>query len=144
MPHCHTLSLNIDLTVELIDRLSGNRFKQIRSLEIQSSTTLTRYVLEGILHLFPRVKRLRISFINSNMDMIRLIDGFKYLSNASFTIQSNFTESERQWFRNPELSIRRVRRLKNGTFTCQCTRLSLDNSSCSVHVSINEQVSHLM
>ncbi len=144
MPHCCTLSINIELTLEFIDQLSDNQFKQIRTLEFQSSTTITRYVIEGILHIFPRVERLRISYISSKMDMIRLIDGFKYLANASFMIKSNFTESERHWFYNPDLSIRGVRRLKYDTFTCRFDRSSAVRLSCSVHIWINEQVSGLM
>jgi hypothetical protein len=144
MPHCHTLTINIDLTLEFVDQLSGNRFEQIRTLEICSSTKMPRYVVEEILHPFPRVERLRISSISSYTDMIRLIDGFKYLSNACFTIEANFTERERDWFQNPELSIRGVQRLKTNSFICRFDRSSIDSSSYFVHIWINEEVSSFM
>jgi hypothetical protein len=141
MPRLHKLSINVDFTLDLIDRLRGNRFEQIRTLEIHSSTKITRYIIEEILRLFPYVEHLHMSPRSSETDMIRLIDRFKYLSNATFIVGFAFTSSKRNWFHNIELSIRRVRRLKNGTVTCRFDFLSILQSSYSVHVWINGPVS---
>ncbi|CAF1040550.1 unnamed protein product [Adineta steineri] len=141
MPRRYKLSFTVDLTQNFIDQFRGKRYENIRSLEIFTSTKITRFIIEDILHIFPHVECLQISKINSISDMIRLIDGFKYLSNASFTIKSKFTENERNWFQNPELSIRRVRRLSNTNFTCRFYREFRHASSCTVHVWINRQTS---
>ena len=143
-PLCHKLSLVVDLTLEFIDNLSGKRFNQIRTLEIHSTNPVTRFVIEEILRIFPWVECLHISSITSKNDMIRLIDGFKYLSKASFIIKTSFTKSERNWFDNPELAISGVRRLKKNTFTSRLNRSSQTSSSCSVSVWINTQVSFVM
>jgi hypothetical protein len=143
-PRCHKLSLVVDLTLEFIDKLSGKRFEQIRTLEIHSTNPVTRFVIEEILRIFPRVECLHMSSITSNKDMIRLIDGFKYLSKASFIIQSNFIESEQNWFVTPELTIRAVRRLKKNTFTCRFNHSSQNSSSSSISIWINRQVSFVI
>jgi hypothetical protein len=144
MPHCHKLSLDAELTDDFIDKLTGNRFEQIRTLKIRCAIKITRYVIEGILRIFPRVECLHMSPIISNMDMIRLIDGFKYLSNAFFIVESKVTENELNRYHNLELSISGVPRLKNGTFTCRFSSPSVSSSSCPVNIWINTQVSPLI
>jgi hypothetical protein len=144
MPRCHKLSLVVDLTLEFIDKLSGKRFEQIRTLEIHSANPVTRFVIEEVLRIFPRVECLHISSITSNNDRIRLIDGFKYLSKASFIIQSNFIESERNWFDDPKLAVGGVRRLKKNAFTCRFNRSTRRSSSSSFSIWINRQVSFII
>lgn len=143
MSHCSTLIIDTDMIPYLIDKLSKKQFKQIRTLKIRSSTSLKRPILEEILYIFPHVECLHITSIISYADMIRLIDGFKYLSNAVFTIQWKFFSYERNIFNKQELFIRGVRRLKNGTFTCRLIPSIKNNLSCSVHIWINTHVNFL-
>jgi hypothetical protein len=140
MPCLSKLSINGYLTTDFIEDLKDYQTEQIRILEIDNLTKDISYIIEGLIRLFPRIERLYISTIISKKDMIRLIDGFQYLSNASFTIKSSSIEKVQNWFLKPELSIRGARRLKNGTFTCRYHRLSLGKSCDKVHLWIGEQV----
>jgi hypothetical protein len=137
MPCLYKLSIKGYLTTDFIEDLKDYRTEQIRTLEIDTSTKNLSYIIEGLIRLFPRVERLYISTITLKKDMIRLIDGFQYLSNASFTTKYSIIEKDQNWLFEPELSIRGVRRLKNGTFTCRSHRAFLENK---VHLWIGEQV----
>lgn len=108
------------------------RTKQIRMLEIETSTEDLSYIIEGLICLFPQVEFLRFSTLHLRKDLIRLIDRFEYLSNASFLIK--YLSSK------PELSIRGVRRLTSGTFTCRLNRLLTDISTDEIHLWIGKQV----
>ena len=137
MPCLSKLTVNGHLTKDFIHNLGDYRTEQIRTLEIITSTKDLSYIIEGLIRLFPRLEHLDISKITLQKDMIRLIDGFQYLSNASFTIRSPFVRNDEKWFLKPELSIRGVRRLQEGTFTCRYIRSS---SGRELHLWIGEQV----
>ena len=94
MPCLSKLSINGYLTTDFIDDLQNYRTEQIRTLEINTSTKDLSYIIEGLISLFPHVERLDISIITLKKDMIRLIDGFEYLSNVLFTIQSSFVNND--------------------------------------------------
>jgi hypothetical protein len=140
MPCLSKLSINGYLTRDFIEDLKDDRTEQIRTLEIDTLTKNISYIIEELIRLFPRIEHLYISTIISKNDMIRLIDGFQYLSNASLIIKSSFVEKVQNWFLKPDLSIRGVRRLKNGTFTCRYQRFSFGKSCDKVHLWIGEQV----
>ncbi|CAF0947436.1 unnamed protein product [Adineta steineri] len=93
-----------------------------------------------LIYLLPQIEHLHISTIHSRKDIIRLIDGFEYLLNASFVLKCSSSDMNKRWFLKPGLSIREVRRLNNGTFTCQFDRLSTDSSLYEINLWIGEQV----
>jgi hypothetical protein len=146
MPRLHTLSIDCYLAPDFIEKIRNNRFENIRTLEIHSYILVTdiSYIIEEFFRCFPRVERLYMSYLPSRKDMTRMIDQFKYLSNASFIIESPFNQDERNWFSKPELTIREVRRLTNDNFTCRYNRFSSDTSWYQVSVWIGEQVSPFM
>ncbi len=143
MPRLCKVSIYGNLTADFIEHLRDYRTEQVRTLEIDTPTEKISYIIEGLIRLFPRIERLRISTIRLRKDMVRLIDGFEHLLNASFTITSSFTGNYKDWSLKPELSIRGVRRLKRGTFTCHFYRLPI-LTFYQVHLWIGEQVSSLM
>ncbi|CAF1219603.1 unnamed protein product [Rotaria sordida] len=97
------------------------------------------YFIEELLRLFPYVEHLQMSSLNSRKQIIRLIDGFKYLSSASFTVKSPYNEDERRWYFDPDLSIFGTRRLSKDNFRCRVYRLTRTNSSYNVHIWIGKQ-----
>ncbi|CAF1026787.1 unnamed protein product [Adineta steineri] len=139
IPNLSKLSVNGNLTVDFIEYTKSCRTKQIRTLEIVTSTEDLSYIIEGLIYLFPQIEHLRISTIHSRKHIIRLIDGFEYLLNASFVLKCSSTDMNKRWFLKPGLSIREVRRLNNGTFTCQFDRLSTDSSLYEINLWIGEQ-----
>ncbi|CAF4588691.1 unnamed protein product [Rotaria sp. Silwood1] len=84
-------------------------------------------------------KHLRVSSISSKMDMIRLIDGFKYLSDASFMINSKFGNIDRSWYFQPEKLMSDSRRLSKDAYTCRLNRLIDEQSSITIQVWIGTQ-----
>jgi hypothetical protein len=143
---------NVDLS--RVEHLKLSSLDNIRSfiIYIKAMPRLSKLSLKGNLkgdfiehvkdyqteHLFPLIQYLQIATINSRKDIIRLIDGFEYLSNASFTIKGLSSKIDQEWSLKPELSIRGVRRLTNGTFTC---RFSSSVLSCGeINLWIGEQV----
>jgi hypothetical protein len=140
MPRLCKLSLNGNLTEDFIQHAQHYQTEQIRTLEINTSTKNLSYIIEGFIRLFPRIERLSISTIYLRKDIIRLIDGFEHLSNASFVIQSSLSQIDLKWFNKPELSIRGVRRLTSGTFTCEFHRLMMTDSDYQMNLWIGEQV----
>lgn len=74
--------------------------------------------------------------------MIRLIDGFQYLSIASVITQLSFMVPDYKWLDAPALSVRAVRRLRSGTFTCRYL-LSNSSSKRELYLWIGEQVSYI-
>ncbi|CAF0863513.1 unnamed protein product [Adineta steineri] len=94
IPNLSKLSVNGNLTVDFIEYTKKCRAKQIRILEIVTSTDDLNYIIEGLIYLLPQIEHLRISTIHSRKDIIRLIDGFEYLLNVHLLI----------WMRNDFLN----------------------------------------
>ncbi|CAF1286855.1 unnamed protein product [Rotaria sordida] len=115
------------------------RFEQIRTLKICTRLPRMNYFIEELLRLFPRVEHLQMSSLKWRAQMIRLIDGFPHLSNASFTVKLPYKEDEQRWYFEPELSIRGTRRLTRGTFRCRFYRSTRTSRSCDVHIWIGKQ-----
>ncbi|CAF3614757.1 unnamed protein product [Rotaria sp. Silwood1] len=141
MFHLYKLSVVEKIKVDSIEQIRTYRIKQIRTLEIGLSTQHTSYIIELLLRVFPNVEHLRVSSINSKMDMIRLIDGFNYLSDASFTIDSNFGNIEPRWYFEPELLMYDSRQWSKDTNTCRLNHLVGQESSITVQVWMGTQVS---
>ncbi|CAM2729389.1 unnamed protein product [Rotaria socialis] len=140
--HClHTLCINGSLSLDYIEQIRHFRFEQIRTLKISSNSKITDYFIEELLRIFPCVKHLYVSCLQSRAQMIRLIDGFQHLSSASFTITSWHQENERHCYFEPELLIRDSRRLTRGTYRCRFYRSMRGSQSYDIHIWIEEKVS---
>ena len=69
---------------QLVQEVKGMRFEQIRTLEMNSAMIFDdNYSVEQLYYIFSRVERLCVR-ATTTATMIRMIDGFKCLSNASF------------------------------------------------------------
>jgi hypothetical protein len=120
----------------LVQQLRGNRFEQIRSLEMNSAMIFDdNFSVEQLCSIFPRVERLHVQAITT-ATMIRMIDGFKCLSNASFAFPSLPAITRDYWLVKPEWAIYGTQRLTKNTYSC-----GYDGSY--LHVWISEQVSQL-
>lgn len=120
----------------LVQQLKGAHFEQIRTLEMKSDMEVDdAYCVEQLCSIFPRVERLRVQVVTTET-MIRLIDGFKCLSNGSFFVSSLPAITRGDWLVKPEWAIYGSQRLRNNTYSC-----GYDGSY--LHVWIGEQVSLL-
>ncbi|CAF3984354.1 unnamed protein product [Rotaria sp. Silwood2] len=141
MSDLQKLSIAEEINIDLVEQMRDYRMKQIRTLECCLSTENTSYIIEILLRLFPHVKHLYVSSISSKMDMIRLIDGFHDLSNASFKTHSKFGNIEQRWYFEPELLMYGSRRLAKSTYTCRLNSLLDEQSSITIQIWIEAQVS---
>ncbi|CAF2819952.1 unnamed protein product, partial [Rotaria sp. Silwood2] len=117
---------------QLLEQLKGMQFKNIRTLTMPSAFIFDdHYPVEQLCFIFPCVQRLRIDSINKAI-MIRMIDGFIHLSDASFCLKSFSKRDQIDLKVKPEWALYEVRRLKCFTYTCR-----YENSY--LHVWISEQ-----
>ncbi|CAF3614735.1 unnamed protein product [Rotaria sp. Silwood1] len=141
MSHLHQLSIAEEINIDSVKQVRSQRIEQIRTLGIGLSTQHTSYIIEILLRIFPNIEHLRVSSISSKMDMIRLIDGFNHLSDASFMIDATFGNIEQRWYFEPELLMCGSRRLAKSIYTCRLNRLIDQQSSIIIQVWIETQVS---
>jgi hypothetical protein len=97
MSDLYELSMDGCINLDFIEQMRGNRFEHLNS-ENKS------HIVEGLLRVFFYVEHLRASFLSSIMNMISMIDGFKHLFSASFTIYK-FNKDIPEWFFEPKLLI---------------------------------------
>ncbi|CAF3034465.1 unnamed protein product, partial [Rotaria sp. Silwood2] len=104
---------------QLLKQLKGTQFKNNRALAMPSAFIFDdQYPIEQLCFIFPCVQRLRIDSINKAM-MIRMIDGFTHLSNASFCLKSLSKRDQNDWQVKPEWALYEAQRLKCSTYTCR-------------------------
>ncbi len=120
MSRLNELTIKNTLTIDMIERIRSYRFEQIRTLEISISSVHSDYIIEELFRLFPSIKNLKITdYVESERTMIRLIDGFKHLSNASFHVRSSSNNRESSLHQNRNTIIQHSRRLIPDNFTCR-------------------------
>ena len=139
MPRVHNLQIDRGTQLDLFQNPRGSRFEQIRTLTI-NNFNFDDFTIEGWCRLFPSVNHLSLSCIQSRSHLIRFLDGFKHLLHASFEIESWRIEEEPTYYTNHELTVRGVRRLMNGTFTCRVYKSTNESPNLSVNLWIEEQV----
>jgi len=143
MPELRELSIENNVTSEMIERIRHYRFKEILKLEIGIASEHSDYTIEELFILFPCIQHLTYtSLIHSKQNMIHLIDGFKYLSNASFYPDLFFSRSEVKFDQNRKSIIRHSRRLTKNNFVCESYYFLPINLLFIIHWWIGEQVSH--
>jgi hypothetical protein len=90
MSQLYKLTIKNSLTIDVIKRIRSYRFEQILQLEISISDEHNDYIIEELFYLFPSIQHLIYkSSIQSKQTMIRFINGFQHLSNASFSVHSD-------------------------------------------------------
>jgi hypothetical protein len=144
LPQLCELSIENNVTSDMIERIRHYRFKKIFKLEIGIANEYSDYIIEELFLLFPCIQQLTYtSLINSKQHMIRLIDGFKYLSNASFyPADLSFSTNEFDFDQNPKSIIGHSRRLTNNDFICRAYYFPPYNLLSIIHWWIGEQVNH--
>jgi hypothetical protein len=141
LPQICELSIENNVTSDMIERIRHYQFKKIFKLEIGVTNEHSDYIIEELFLLFPCIQQLTYkSLINSKRHMIRLIDGFKYLSNASFPPDSSFSTNKFDFDQNPKSIIGHSRRLTNNDFICRTYRSPPYNLVSIIHWWIGEQV----
>ena len=111
MPRVQKLQIAFISQLNLFEIASRIQFEQIRTLAVHDSH-FNVYNIERWCHLFPNVNDLTVGFLESKAELIRLLDGFKYLSYAVFEIKDSCIVDK-----ETEMIIDEVRRLTKATFT---------------------------
>ncbi|CAF4102492.1 unnamed protein product, partial [Rotaria magnacalcarata] len=117
IPSLHTLSV-MNNSSELLECKQSIYFKQIKTLHIDAQWPLN--VIDRIEELgryFPSVEYLHATSYCSSI-FVRMIDGFKHLSNGSFMFTRVSEIQRKDWSVKPEWAIYGARRLRVGKFTC--------------------------
>ncbi|CAF2092260.1 unnamed protein product [Rotaria magnacalcarata] len=111
---------------ELLIQLREMQFGNIRTLNIDYNFVLVkRYSFKQLFYIFPCVERLHMKSI-SKANMICMINGFKHLSNASFSLDSLSEIDERNWVAQPGLALDGAWRLTSDNYTCRYEHSHLD------------------
>ncbi|CAF4405235.1 unnamed protein product, partial [Rotaria socialis] len=111
MPSLHTLSV-MNNSSELLECKQSIYFKQIKTLHIDAQWPFN--VIDRIEELgrcFPSVEHLHATSHCSSI-FVRMIDGFKHLSNGSFMFTGVSEIQRKDWSVKPEWAIYGARRLR--------------------------------
>jgi hypothetical protein len=142
IPNLYELAIGNTVAFHMIEQLKGRQLKQIRKLLISISDRNTNLILQELVYVFPHIEYLRyLSDICSMEIMIRLIDEFVYLLNASF--YSKYLSHEMQSYLDPDSNsiIQNSYRLTKNNFTYRIQHLFSDRLLFVTHWWIAAQVS---
>jgi hypothetical protein len=143
MPHLNKLTVKNRITIEMIERIRCYRFAQIRILDLEKRIMHEHIdcIVEELFRLFPRIEHLiHKSSIESVAMMIRLINGFKYLSNASFSADPSFFRKEKKICRNSNSIIQNLRQEIRDNTTCRIYHSTNTQRPFFIHWRIQKQV----
>ncbi|CAF3681201.1 unnamed protein product [Rotaria sp. Silwood1] len=142
LPCLYELSVKNDITKHAIKRMFTYSLEQIQKLTIRISDKYNEYIIEELFRLFPLTKYLIYkSHIPSTYVMIRLINGFEHLLNASFISCGPFSNQEQIFRYDPDLIVSRIKRLTYGTSFCRIYYLPNNGSEFIINWWIEEQPS---
>ncbi|CAF1227209.1 unnamed protein product [Rotaria sordida] len=137
----YELSVKNDITKHAIKRMSTYAFEQIQKLTIRISDEYNYYIIDELFLLFLYTKYLIYkSNIPSPYIMIRLINGFVHLLNASFISCGPFSNQEQIFRYDPDLLVSRVKQLTHGTSLCRIYHIPNNGSEFIINWWIEEQV----
>jgi hypothetical protein len=135
---CH-LTVKNEITKTNIRRMRNHSYGQIRKLEIKTDLQNQGRIVEALFQLFPHTEHLIYQYdVQSIPLMIRLIDGFQHLLNASFISLGSLYNQNQQFGFNPDLMILKTKRLRHGTTMCRVYQLPNNTSSYGIHWWIEE------
>jgi hypothetical protein len=135
IPNLYELTVTNTVAFHMIDQLQGYQLKQIRKLFISISNKNTDLILQELLYIFPHIEYLQyVSDVCSMETMIRLIDGFVHLFNASFYSKYLLPEMQSNLYSNSC-------RLTENNFTYRVEHLIHDRPLHVTHWWIAAQVS---
>ena len=118
IPHLYELKIKDAVTLDAIERMKGDQFKQIRKLSISISNTDVNLILKELFHCFSHVESLIYMFtIDSAERLANVIDGFRHLSNVTFDFDRSFIMRSMGACEHPSFFIRHSQRLSENNFT---------------------------
>ena len=141
MPQLHELSIFNPVDRHEIHRMPNHRFVQVHKLDICINGKYTEYITDKLIYLFPNVDHLNCSLRDvSGQIMYCCINGFKYLSNASFYLTVRSFEYENNSDENFESIITDPSYVKRDNFICRVNRSTTDKFMLNVHWWFGKQV----
>jgi len=142
IPNLYELTIGNTVAFHMIEQLKGYQLKQIQKLSISVSDTNTDMILQELLYVFPHIEHLiDLSDICSMETMIRLIDGFVYLLNASFYSKYVLHEMKSGLYPDSNSITQNSHRLTGNNFTYRVRQLLDDRPLFVTHWWIAAQVS---
>ncbi len=142
IPNLYELRVGNIVAFHMIEQLKGYQLKQIRKLLISISDKNTDLIVQELFYVFPHIEHLiDLSDICSMETMIRLIDGFVYLLNASFYSKYLLHEMTSGLYPDSNSIIQNSHRLTANNFTYRVRQLFDDRSLFVTHWWIAAQVS---
>jgi hypothetical protein len=136
MPRLYSLSIGKLITADVIEQMRNYQFEQIHNLTIGIDIDNENYTIECLFRLFPRIKRITcMTHINSINNIIRLIDGFKELSHASFYYNSSFSTTKNNYYFDSKLNISHRRILTSRIYI-----LPNNGSKLNIDLWLTEQI----
>ncbi len=140
MTHLRELSIEQNLTMDMIERIRDYRFKQILKLRINIDEDKTECIIEKLSIIFSYVECLILKCPIQSKDIIILvIDGFKHLLNVSFFSKNRFYGDQSDFYSNPNSIAQYSQRLTKSKFICRIDGLHV-HGYFSIHYWIEEKV----
>ncbi|CAF3007511.1 unnamed protein product [Rotaria socialis] len=143
MPRVDKISLYFGISENINNDLRRIRdmqpIKQVRTLQIIGSKYMS-YVrnmssIKELCRIFTHVKQLHVFDQTSIRHIGCWIDGFKYLSNASFYLSLSMNETiNHRLMRKPNMLVNGSCSLANGTFECRIIDLGERKAYCSIWI----------
>ena len=141
MPRLNQLTVKNIVTIDMIERVRCTRFTQIHTLNIRTANEHVDCIVQELFRLFPRLECLTYkSTIKSVQMMISLINGFPYLSTASFCADSSFRRKESQFCRDPQSIIENLREEMQNNTICRVYHSTNTKLPFSIHWIIDKKV----
>ncbi len=141
LPQLYKLSVTNSVTNDTMTEIQCYQFKQILQIKFNIIDEQNNHIMK-LFRLFPCAQHFRCSSIKSTRSMIYLIDGFKDLSNASFSVTDSFINCESYFFQNPNTVIKHSKRLTKNNFKCRIYRQSFYSDQYDLVWWIGENVSY--
>ncbi|CAF0840521.1 unnamed protein product [Adineta steineri] len=140
MPQLHELSICNRVDIDTINRIPNHRFVQIDKLKIFIYGQHSEYIIEKLIQLFPNINHLHCTLkCVPEQIMYRCINGFKYLSYASFYLSVCVFVNKNDWNENIK-SLITDSFVKRDNFIWQVNHSATDELWLKVHWWFGKQV----
>jgi hypothetical protein len=142
LPQLDELTMINNVTIDMIDVMRDYQFDQICKVEIRVAAEYIECIVEELFRLFPHTEHFVYkSIIYSVAMMIHLINGFKSLSNASFSGDCSFFYEESDFCRNPNLIFQQSHPHKRDNITCRVYHIPRPSLPFDIYWRIEKPVS---
>ena len=119
MPRLNKLRILKEMKADMMRRMENYRFEQIHSLQISTSAEHHNYIFDVLVCLFPRIEYLTDDICSySNETMIRNINRFPQLTNASFHVSTSLSKKKNSTITSTDRRSIYTPCLSNGWISC--------------------------